>query len=182
MLIPLFVLAFGAVFAGLAFSGYFIGGNYDAFWRTALFEAPGKDIRHHMHEVPAWVLFSPTIAMLSGLGLAVLYYIVSPGLPAATARAFRPLYLFFLNKWYFDELYDFIFVRPAFAIGRFLWKGVDGAVIDGAIDGTGKSVLWGTGRIVKLQTGYVYHYAFAMLIGVAALLTYFILSGGGSAP
>ena len=73
-------------------------------------------------------------------------------------------------------------MRPAFAIGRFLWKGVDGAVIDGTIDGTGRSVLWGTGRIVKLQTGYVYHYAFAMLIGVAALLTYFILSGGGSAP
>jgi NADH-quinone oxidoreductase subunit L len=73
-------------------------------------------------------------------------------------------------------------VRPAFAIGRFLWKGVDGAVIDGTIDGTAKSVLWGTGRIIKLQTGYVYHYAFAMLIGVAAILTYFILAGGGGAP
>ena len=182
MLIPLFVLAAGAVFAGLAFSYFFIGEGYADFWRTALFEAPGKDIRHHMHEVPAWVMFAPTIAMISGFALAVLYYVVSPGLPAATARAFRPVYLFFLNKWYFDELYDAIFVRPAFAIGRFLWKGVDGAVIDGTIDGTGKSVLWGTGRIVKLQTGYVYHYAFAMLIGVAALLTYFILTGGGAAP
>ena len=182
MLVPLFVLAFGAVFAGIAFHHAFIGEGYGDFWRAALFEAPGKDIRHHMHEVPSWVPLAPTVAMLSGLALAVLYYIVSPGLPAATARAFRPLYLFFLNKWYFDELYNFIFVRPAFAIGRFLWKGIDGAVIDGTIDGTGKSVLWGTGRIVKLQTGYVYHYAFAMLIGVAALLTYFILSGGGSAP
>jgi NADH-quinone oxidoreductase subunit L len=182
MLIPLFVLATGAVFAGVAFSYYFIGGGYADFWRTALFEAPGKDILHHMHEVPGWVPWAPTVAMLSGLGLATLYYVWVPSLPAATARAFRPLYLFFLNKWYFDELYDFIFVRPAFAIGRFLWKGVDGAVIDGTIDNTGKSVLWGTGRIIKLQTGYVYHYAFAMLIGVAAILTYFILAGGGGAP
>jgi NADH-quinone oxidoreductase subunit L len=182
MLVPLFVLAFGAVFAGMAFHHVFLGEGYNDFWRTALFEAPGKDIRHHMHEVPSWVPLTPTLAMLSGLAVAILYYVVAPDLPAATARAFRPLYLFLLNKWYFDELYDFIFVRPAFAIGRFLWKNVDGGVIDGTIDGTGKGVLWGTGRIVKLQTGYVYHYAFAMLIGVAALLTYFILSGGGSAP
>ncbi len=182
MLIPLFVLATGAVFAGIAFQHYFLGEGYADFWRSALFEAPGKDIRHHMHEVPGWVPLAPTVAMLSGLGLAVLYYIVAPWLPEATARTFRPLYLFLLNKWYFDELYNFIFVRPAFAIGRFLWKGVDGAVIDGTIDGTAKSVLWGTGRIIKLQTGYVYHYAFAMLIGVAAILTYFILAGGGGAP
>jgi NADH-quinone oxidoreductase subunit L len=182
MLVPLFVLATGAVLAGIAFSHFFIGEGYADFWRAALFEAPGKDIRHHMHEVPHWVPLAPTIAMLLGLGLAVLYYVAAPWLPAATARAFRPLYLFLLNKWYFDELYDRLFVRPAFAIGRFLWKGVDGSVIDGTIDGTAKGVLWGTGRIVKLQTGYVYHYAFAMLIGVAALLTYFILAGSGGAP
>jgi NADH-quinone oxidoreductase subunit L len=180
MLIPLLVLAAGAVLAGVAFSHFFIGEGYADFWRAALFEAPGKDIRHHMHEVPEWVMWSPTVAMLSGLGLAVLYYVLVPGLPAATARVFKPVYLFLLNKWYFDELYDWLFVRPAFAIGRLLWKGVDGAVIDGTIDGTAKSVLWGTGRIIRLQTGYVYHYAFAMLIGVAALLTYFIVAGGGA--
>jgi NADH-quinone oxidoreductase subunit L len=180
MLIPLLVLAAGAVLAGVAFSHFFIGEGYADFWRAALFEAPGKDIRHHMHEVPEWVMWSPTVAMLSGLGLAVLYYVLVPGLPAATARVFKPVYLFLLNKWYFDELYDWLFVRPAFAIGRLLWKGVDGAVIDGTIDGTAKSVLWGTGRIIRLQTGSVYHYAFAMLIGVAALLTYFIVAGGGA--
>ena len=103
----------------------------------------------------------------------------SPWLPAATARAFKPVYLFFLNKWYFDELYDLIFVRPAFAIGRFLWKGGDGAVIDGTIDGTANTVGWFTGRAVKLQTGYVYNYAFVMLIGVAAILTYMIAGGIG---
>ena len=180
MLVPLFVLATGAVFAGIAFSHYFIGEGYAEFWKAALFEAPGKDIRHHMHELPEWVPWAPTLAMLSGLALATVYYVLVPSLPAATARAFKPLYLFLLNKWYFDELYNFIFVRPAFAIGRLLWKGIDGAIIDGTIDGTAKSVGWATGRIVRLQTGYVYHYAFAMLIGVAALLTYFILAGGGT--
>ncbi|MFA5949850.1 MAG: NADH-quinone oxidoreductase subunit L [Hyphomicrobium sp.] len=178
MLVPLFVLATGAIVLGFAFSHYFIGEGALEFWRTSLFEAPGKDIRHHMHELPEWVGFAPSIAMLSGLGLAVLYYVLIPGLPAATASAFRPLYLFLLNKWYFDELYDAIFVRPAFAIGRFLWKRGDMGIIDGTIDGTASSVLWSTGRIVRLQTGYVYHYAFAMLIGVAAFLTYFMFAGG----
>ena len=178
MRIPLIVLSIGAVFAGVVFYQYFMGSGYEGFWRDALYELPGKDIRHHMHEVPEWVFWAPAIAMLAGLGLATLYYIVKPGLPAATARAFRPVYLFLLNKWYIDELYDRIFVRPMFAIGRFLWKGVDGAVIDGAIDRVTRGVLWGTGFINRFQTGYLYHYAFAMLIGVAGLLTYFILTGG----
>ncbi len=178
MLIPLGVLAAGAVLAGIVFQGWFIGEERAEFWRTALYEAPGKDILHHMHDVPLSVAWAPTIAMLAGLGLATLYYVVAPGLPALTARVFRPLYLFFLNKWYFDELYDFLFVRPAFRLGRFLWKKVDGSIIDGLIDGTARAVIWGTGRVVRLQTGYVYHYAFAMLIGVAALLTYFMLAGG----
>jgi NADH-quinone oxidoreductase subunit L len=179
MLIPLIVLAIGATFAGIVFEHWFIGEGYDSFWRGALFEASGKDIRHAAHEAPSWVSLAPTVAMLAGTVLAVIYYVLVPGLPALTARVFKPIYLLFLNKWYFDELYDFLFVRPAFAIGRLLWKGVDGAVIDGTIDGTAKGVLWGTGRIIRLQTGYVYHYAFAMLIGVAAILTYFILGGGG---
>jgi NADH-quinone oxidoreductase subunit L len=178
MLIPLGVLAIGAISLGFLFQPYFIGEDFSAFWGAALFEAPGKDIRHHMHEVPGWVALAPTIAMLAGLALSVLYYVLVPALPGITATVFKPLYLFLLNKWYFDELYDVLFVRPAFAIGRFLWKRVDGGIIDGAIDGTANSVLWGTGRIVKLQTGYVYHYAFAMLIGVAALITYFMLAGG----
>jgi NADH-quinone oxidoreductase subunit L len=178
MLIPLGVLAIGAVFAGIIFQSYFIGGDFSTFWGAALFEAEGKDIRHHMHELPEWVGFAPTIAMLAGFALSVLYYVLVPALPAVTATVFRPLYLFLLNKWYFDELYDFLFVRPAFAIGRFLWKRGDMGLIDGTINGTAEAVLWGTRRIVKLQTGYVYHYAFAMLIGVAALITYFMLAGG----
>jgi NADH-quinone oxidoreductase subunit L len=187
MLIPLYVLAAGAVLAGAVFAKYFIGVGhgkgepdpYKIFWGPSIFEGPKNHILHAMHEIPHWVGFAPFIAMLAGLGLAYVYYIRAPWLPEATAKAFRPLYLFFLNKWYIDELYDFLFVRPAFAIGRLLWKGGDGAIIDGTIDGTASTVSWVTGRTVKLQTGYVFHYAYAMLLGVAAILTYMIAGGIG---
>jgi NADH-quinone oxidoreductase subunit L len=132
-----------------------------------------------MHEVPEWVMWAPFVAMLAGFGLAWLYYIRAPWLPDATAKAFRPIYLFLLNKWYFDELYDWLFVRPAMAIGRTLWKRGDGATIDGIIDGTAGGVTQVTQRVVRLQSGYVYHYAFAMLIGLAALITWFMFGGGG---
>jgi NADH-quinone oxidoreductase subunit L len=177
MLIPLLVLAIGAVVAGFVFTGYFIGHHYKEFWGKALFEGPQNHILHAMHEVPTWVAWSATVAMVAGFGLAVLYYILAPGLPAATARAFKPVYLFLLNKWYFDELYDLLFVRPARAIGWALWKGGDGAAIDGLINGTAASVQKVTGRVVKMQSGYVYHYAFAMLIGVAIIITWFIVGG-----
>ncbi len=187
MLIPLYVLAAGAVLAGVVFTKYFIGVGhgkgepdpYKIFWGPSIFEGPKNHILHAMHEIPHWVGYAPFIAMLAGLGLAYVYYIRAPWLPDATAKAFRPLYLFFLNKWYIDELYDFLFVRPAFAIGRLLWKGGDGAIIDGTIDGTASTVSWATGRTVKLQTGYVFHYAYAMLLGVAAILTYMIAGGIG---
>jgi NADH-quinone oxidoreductase subunit L len=194
MLIPLYVLAAGAVLAGVVFAPYFIGvapagvphhdavatpDPYKLFWGKAIFEGAHNHIMHGMHEVPKWVPVAPFAAMLAGLALAYVYYIAAPGLPAATARTFRPLYLFFLNKWYFDELYDILFVKPVMWIGRALWKGGDGAVIDGAINGTAAGVVAGTNRIVKLQTGFVYHYAFAMLIGVAAILSWVIAAGYG---
>jgi NADH-quinone oxidoreductase subunit L len=130
-----------------------------------------------MHEGPGWVGYSSFVAMLIGFVIAWLFYIRAPWLPAATARAFKPLYLFLLNKWYFDELYNLVFVRGAFAIGRLFWKGGDGAVIDGVVDGTAATVGRITGRVVKLQTGYIYNYAFAMLLGVAALLTWLTYHG-----
>jgi len=179
MLVPLFVLAAGAIAAGVAFKKYFVGDAYKAFWGKAIFEGPNNHIMHAMHEVPSWVVASPFVAMIAGLGLAYIYYIAVPSLPEATARAFRPIYLFLLNKWYFDELYDAIFVRPAMWLGRLLWKSGDGRIIDGAIDGTADSVAWTTGRVNKLQTGYLYHYAFAMMIGVALIITAFMFSGGG---
>jgi NADH-quinone oxidoreductase subunit L len=186
MLVPLFVLALGAVVAGFAFSKLFIGTTsvagatdpYKVFWGKALFEGKDNHILHALHEIPGWVGWAPFMAMAAGFALAYVYYIAAPWLPAATARTFRPLYLFLLNKWYFDELYDWIFVRPANAIGRMLWKRGDGAVIDGAIDGTAAGVGRVTGRVVKLQSGYIYHYAFAMLIGLAAIITWFIVTQG----
>jgi NADH-quinone oxidoreductase subunit L len=179
MLVPLFVLAAGAIFAGFLFKGMFVGDGYKLFWGKAIFEVPSNHIMHAIHEVPAWVAMSPFFAMLGGFALSYVYYIHAPWLPEATATAFRPLYLFLLNKWYFDELYDRIFVRPAMALGKFLWKRGDGAVIDGAIDGTANRVLVTANNVARLQTGYIYHYAFAMLIGLAALITWFMLGTGG---
>ncbi len=183
MLVPLFVLAAGAIAAGIVFKEAFIGHDYKEFWKRALLHLPEKDILHHMHDVAKnikWVPWSPFIAMVAGFGLAWLYYIKMPTLPAATARTFRPIYLFFLNKWYFDELYDWIFVKPAHWLGRKLWKTGDGRIIDGlGPDGIAARVVDVTGRVVRLQTGYVYHYAFAMMIGVALITVYFMFQSGG---
>ncbi len=128
-----------------------------------------------METVPWLVSLLPTLMMLGGLAVAYYMYVVDKTAPAALARANPLLYRFLLNKWYFDELYDFLFVRPAFWIGRVFWKGGDGFIIDGfGPDGVSARVLDVTRNVVRLQTGYVYHYAFAMLIGVAALATWYL--------
>jgi NADH-quinone oxidoreductase subunit L len=122
------------------------------------------------------VKLAPFVAMLLGLVTAWYFYIRSPETPKALAEQHRGLYAFLLNKWYFDELYDFLFVRPAMWLGRFLWKKGDGMVIDGlGPDGISARVVEVTDRVVRLQSGYLYHYAFAMLIGVAALVTWMML-------
>ncbi|MBN9257133.1 MULTISPECIES: NADH-quinone oxidoreductase subunit L [unclassified Mesorhizobium] len=176
MLLPLFILAVGALFAGIIFHGAFIGEGYAEFWKASLFTLPDNHILHEIHETPLWVELSPFIAMVIGLLVAWKFYIRSPQIPVDLAAQHRGLYAFLLNKWYFDELYDFLFVRPAKRLGRFLWKTGDGAVIDGlGPDGISARVVDVTNRVVKLQTGYLYHYAFAMLIGVAALVTWMML-------
>lgn len=176
MLVPLFILAVGALFAGVIFHGAFIGEGYAEFWKASLFTLPDNHILHDIHELPLWVELSPFIAMLIGFALAWKFYIRSPEMPVNLAAQHRGLYAFLLNKWYFDELYDFLFVRPAKRLGHFLWKTGDGTIIDGlGPDGISARVVDVTDRIVKLQTGYLYHYAFAMLIGVAALVTWMML-------
>jgi NADH-quinone oxidoreductase subunit L len=177
MLVPLALLAVGAVAAGAA-TPYFVGALQHEFWGHAIAAGPDNRILHELHEVPAWVSWAPTVAMAAGFVIAYLYYIAVPSLPAATAKAFRPLYLFLLNKWYFDELYDLIFVRPTFWLGNVLWKVGDIKIINGLIDGTAAGVYSVTQRAVRLQTGYIYHYAFAMLIGLALLVSYFMFMGG----
>ncbi|GGA52852.1 NADH:ubiquinone oxidoreductase subunit L [Nitratireductor aestuarii] len=176
MLAPLYILAFGAVFAGVVFSEYFIGHHFTDFWKGALFVLEDNHILHDFHSVPVWVKWSPFAAMLIGLLVSWHFYIRSPESPKQLAARNRGLYAFLLNKWYFDELYDFLFVRPAMRLGQFLWKKGDGMVIDGfGPDGISARVVDITNRVVKMQTGYLYHYAFAMLIGVAALVTWMML-------
>lgn len=176
MLIPLYLLAVGALAAGFVFKSYFFGDNYDMFWQSALFTVEGNTILEDFHHVPVWVKLSPFVAMVLGFATAWYMYIRSPETPKRLAEDFSILYNFLLNKWYFDEIYDFLFVRPAKWLGTFLWKQGDGRVIDGfGPNGIAARVQDITNRVVKFQTGYLYHYAFAMLIGIAALVTWMTL-------
>lgn len=176
MLIPLYLLAVGAIFAGFISHDYFYGHHYVEFWQGALFTGPENKLLEEFHHVPLWVKWSPFVAMAVGFFTAWVMYIRRPDLPRYFAEQHRGLYQFLLNKWYFDELYDFLFVRPALWLGRLLWKGGDGVVIDGlGPNGVAARVLDVTNRVVRLQTGYLYHYAFAMLLGIAALVTWMML-------
>jgi NADH-quinone oxidoreductase subunit L len=178
MLIPLAVLAFGATFAGMLYKHWFIGSGFEGFWKESLFLAKDNKILENMEQVPWWVSFSPSLMMAIGFVVAYYMYVVDKTAPSRLAQINPLLYRFLLNKWYFDELYDLIFVRPAFWIGRVFWKGGDGAIIDGlGPDGISARVLDVTRNVVRLQSGYVYHYAFAMLLGVAALATWFMFGG-----
>jgi NADH-quinone oxidoreductase subunit L len=178
MLLPLIVLAIGAVVAGIVFHNAFIGEGYQEFWKGALFTRPENHILEEMHHLPGWVPLLPTVMMILGFLLAVYMYIIDAKQPARLAADHPILYRFLLNKWYFDELYDAIFVRPAMAIGRFFWRTGDQRIIDGlGPDGISARVMDVTRGVVRVQTGYVYHYAFAMLIGVAALVTFYLFRG-----
>lgn len=187
MTIPLFILSIGAVFAGVLFYGPFFYHEeaYNAFWQSALPAYDANHILKELKEVPKWVKVSPFVMMLGGFVVAYYFYIRSPETPKQLAERHSGLYQFLLNKWYVDELYDFLFVRPAMWLGRFLWKRGDGTVIDGfGPDGISARVQNVTSWVVRLQSGYLYHYAFAMLIGVAALITWSMFTGvgtGGSA-
>jgi NADH-quinone oxidoreductase subunit L len=177
MTIPLGILAFGAVFAGLIFSGSFIGHGAEHFWRESL--ASGQyHVFEAMHHAPHWVGWMPFLMLVGGFLLAFWMYIRHPRLPARLAAQQPILYRFLLNKWYFDEIYDAIFVRGALRLGRFLWRKGDVATIDGlGPDGISARVVDVTRGVVRLQTGYVYHYAFVMLIGVAAILSWYLVVG-----
>ena len=180
MLVPLVILAVGAAIAGVVFAPYFIGEDQADFWRTAIVQLPVHNALEARELVPAWVSFAPTAMMLLGFLIAWYFYMERPELPAQLAARRGPLYLFLYNKWYFDELYDAIFVRPALWIGRQLWKIGDGRIIDGfGPDGVAAGVLDWTRQTVRLQSGYVYHYAFAMLVGVVLFVSYLLAGGVG---
>jgi NADH-quinone oxidoreductase subunit L len=215
MLIPLGVLALGAVFAGAIWYGSFFGktnevvkffgGTYgepahelveavaerspkaselhyvmeSGPGEAAIYIAPENTVLHEAHYVPTWVKLSPFVAMLIGLIVAIWFYIWDPAMPRRLAEHQRPLYLFLLNKWYFDEIYDFIFVRPAKALGKTLWKRGDGDVIDGSINGVAMGIIPFFTRLAgRAQSGYIFTYAFAMVIGIAVLVTWMSFIGG----
>jgi NADH-quinone oxidoreductase subunit L len=174
MLIPLIVLSIGAIAAGFVFHGYFIEPNAgETYWKGVI--AFREHLMHAMHGVPVPIKLSATIAMLLGLVTAWYAYIRAPRFPAAVADHFRVLYRFLLHKYYFDELYHLLFVRPAFAIGRLLWHRGDEKTIDRfGPNGSAWLVQVGSRLAGRLQTGYVYTYAFVMLIGLTAAVTWAI--------
>ncbi len=230
MLVPLGVLALGAVFSGMLWYGQFFGDHdkVNAFFgipahvaaeenatghggeadaaaadepaadatheaeepaghgamagvapEGAIFMAPENDVITRAHYAPKWVKLSPFIAMVTGLLFAFWFYIVNPALPRALAKNQPVLYRFLLNKWYFDEVYDFLFVKPAGKIGTFLWKVGDGKIIDGFLNGVAMGLVpWFTRLAGRAQTGFVFTYAFAMVLGIVALVTLMILLGG----
>ena len=172
ILIPLILLSIGAVFAGFVFHRYFIDPSAgEAYWKGSI--AFREHLMESMETLPLAVKLSATIAMLVGLWTAWIMYIRSPGIPAAVADQFRVVYGFLLNKWYFDELYDLLFVRPAFAIGRLFWHRGDEKTIDRfGPDGSAWVVALGSRVAGRVQTGYVYTYAFVMLLGLTAAVTW----------
>ena len=179
MLIPLGVLAAGSFIAGMPFKDVFAGHGVHEFFRESLKFTSENTILEDMHHVPYWIAMLPTVMLAIGFLVAWIFYIRKPSLPVELARQHEGLYRFLLNKWYFDELYDFIFVRPMKWLGRFLWKKGDGWLIDGfGPDGVSARVLDVTRNAVRVQSGYLYHYAFSMLIGVAALVTWFMFATG----
>jgi NADH-quinone oxidoreductase subunit L len=176
MLGPLVVLALGAMLAGIIGYHWLVGEGRVAFWGKSLFVLPEHDTLARIHEVPVWVELLPLVVGLAGIAVAYVFYIARPELPARLAARLSGLYRLLLNKYYFDELYDAIFVRPALLIGYGLWKGGDGAVIDGlGPDGISTVTRDLSRRTSRLQSGYVYHYAFAMLIGVVLLVSWYLL-------
>ena len=225
MLIPLGILALGAVFSGMIWYKSFFGSDADVnkffgiqshYSETvkdghsddehgsddhgddhaakddhggehtghvaptgAIFMAPNNHVLHDAHYAPKWVKVSPFVAMLIGFVMAMWFYIWNPEMPKRWAEAQRPLYLFLLNKWYFDEIYDAIFVRPAQALGRFLWKRGDEKTIDGTINGVAMGIIPFFTRLAgRAQSGYIFTYALGMVLGIVVLITWMTFSGG----
>jgi NADH-quinone oxidoreductase subunit L len=177
MLVPLGVLGIGAIFAGFLFHGGFIEAETGkAFWANSTLYF-NEHLMHAMHEVPMWVKLSSTVAMLTGLTIAWLMYIRSETAPATVARNFAPLYKFFYNKWYFDELYHWLFIKPAFWFGRLFWKQGDVGIIDRfGPNGSAAVVAFSSRMAVRMQSGYVYTYALVMLLGLVGLMSWMMVA------
>jgi len=172
MLIPLIFLAIGALFAGYAFKELMIGHHYVDFWRKSIFFI--KEIEHL--QLPLWLLFSTPVLVVIAIPFSYYLYIKNPDILSGVRKLNEPLYNFLLNKWYFDELYEAIFIKPLKLIGFFLWKKGDQNTIDRyGPDGFSKIIKYLSNKAVKFQSGYIYDYAFVMLLGLSFLLTYLMI-------
>jgi NADH-quinone oxidoreductase subunit L len=173
MLLPLVVLAFGALASGFLLRGNFIGAHFGAFWGTSI-AVPATSPMLTLDSAPAWAAMAPLAVAIIGIATAITFYVLAPALPAALSQRFGGLYRFVLNKWYFDELYDAIFVRPTLRIAKFAWHFGDEQVIDGVPSGLATLTSDASTQTVKLQTGSIALYAFIMLIGLLAFLSLFL--------
>ena len=179
MLVPLLVLSVGAIFAGLVFAPFFIGHHEGEFWKAAIFSGPHNHVLHEAHNVPTWVKWSPLVMTLIGTFAAFWLYVLKEGMARRMADRGSPVHAFLVNKWYFDELYQFVFVKGAKALGDLFWKVGDVKIIDG---GGPNGFAWLSrkfaGGLARFQSGQVYFYAFVMLIGLVGFLAYAITSWG----
>ena len=175
MLVPLLLLAVGALFAGMAFHNQLIGADWRAFWGNSIQIAPGNHVLRDMEELPLWVSLSPSVLGLLGIATAYLFYMIAPEIPVRLAASMPWAYRFLLNKWYFDELYDLVLIRPYRFLARELWQVGDVTIIDGVPNGLAALTEESSSGVVRLQTGSIAVYAFAMLIGLVLLVSVFLL-------
>lgn len=175
MMVPLFVLAAGALLAGYVFYPYFVGEGYEEFWGHALFVLE-PNVLHEAHHVPHWVPFAPLVVALSGIFLGYLCYMWVTGIPAVVSTMLKPIHKLFFNKWYVDEIYDALFVKSAWGLGYGFFKGGDQAIINGmGPDGIASLSRKGAGVLSRMQTGYMFHYAFVMIVSIVALMGWLLL-------
>ena len=179
MLIPLFVLALGAIFSGWYFYNDFVGYNWKEFWGNSIFISEKHKAFKLAHYVPLWVKYLPIFLAILGILCAYLFYVLNPNLPKILSKKFSLIYNLFFNKWYFDELYDYLFVKSFIKFGNYFWKKGDEGTIDRfGPNGISKLVKNISSKSIIIQSGYIYHYAFAMLIGLVVLITWLLLDYG----
>ncbi len=178
--ITLIFLSICSILVGVIFYDIFLGKNAEYFFSQSLFISPNNTVFYDLHYIPKWAKVVPFLAMIVGLFLALSFYVIKPILPQIFSNNQKILYRFLLNKWYFDELYNFLFVKSSRWLGNFFWKTGDERIIDGFINFISLTFIPKITKYVgRLQTGFIYHYAFAIFIGLVSILTYFLVSIGG---
>ena len=173
MLLPLLLLSLGAIAAGFLFKDLFIGHQSNDFWQSSIFFL--DEIKHD--SIPLWFLVLTPILVVISIPISFYYFITNTKILNEIIKTNMPLYNFLANKWYIDEFYELILVKPVKKIGSFLWKKGDLGTIDRfGPDGISKLVKMISNKAGRFQTGFIYDYAFVMLIGLSILLTYLIIN------